>query len=63
MVALKNMKDRGITIIFITHKQNILTLADKLILIKDGKIVMYDTRDKVLEFLSQNKVPVIAKKQ
>jgi ATP-binding cassette subfamily C protein EexD len=52
MVALRNMKEKGMTILFITHRQNILSLADKLIVIKDGKIMMYDERDKVLKALA-----------
>lgn len=62
MMALNALKERGVTVIFITHKQNILTLADKLAVLKDGTLVYYDERDKVLAALSQNKAAV-AKKQ
>ncbi len=54
MSALKTLKKKGTTVIYITHKQNILSLADKLIVIKEGKLVMYDEREKVLNALSGN---------
>jgi len=55
MMALKALKDKGTTIIFITHKKNLLTLADKLIVIKDGIVMQYDERNKVLASLAQHK--------
>ena len=61
MMALNALKERGVTVIFITHKQNILTLADKLVVLKDGALVYYDERDKVLAALAQNKAAVAQK--
>lgn len=55
MMALRALKGKGTTIIFITHKKNLLALADKLIVIKDGIIMQYDERDKVLTSLAQHK--------
>lgn len=55
MVALRGLKERGTTIVFITHKKSLLSLADKLLIMKDGKVLKYDERDKVAEFLSSNK--------
>jgi len=52
MLALQRLKEQKITVVFITHKQNILKLADKLLVIKDGQVVMYNDRDKVIEALS-----------
>jgi PrtD family type I secretion system ABC transporter len=53
MMALRILKEQGSTIIFITHKRNILALADKIAVVRDGVVVMYDQRDKVLQALSQ----------
>jgi ATP-binding cassette subfamily C protein EexD len=58
-MALRVMKDRGITVIFVTHKQNILSLADKLIVMQDGKIVYYDEREKVMNALSGGQTKTI----
>ena len=55
-MALRVMKEKKITVIFITHKQNILSLADKLIVLKEGQVVYYDEREKVMEALSGKKV-------
>ena len=52
MSALKTLKEKGTTVVYITHKQNILSLADKLIVIQKGKLIMYDEREKVLNALS-----------
>jgi len=53
-MALRVMKEKGMTVLYITHKNNILSLADKLIWLKDGMVVNYDERDKVIEALSGN---------
>jgi len=55
MLALQRLKEQKITVVFITHKQNILKLADKLLVIKDGQVVMYNDRDKVIEALTPQK--------
>ena len=54
MMALNTLKKHKTTVIFITHKKNILTLADKLIVIKEGNLLMYGEKDKVLEKLASN---------
>jgi len=53
-MALRVMKEKGMTVLYITHKNNILSLADKLIWLKDGMVVNYDERDKVIAALSGN---------
>ena len=55
MMALRTLKEKGTTIIFITHKKNLLTLAEKLLVIKDGIVIQYDEKEKVLASLSQQK--------
>jgi ATP-binding cassette subfamily C protein EexD len=56
MMALNRLKEQKITVIFITHKQNIIKLADKILVMKDGKVAMYDERDKVIAALTQKQV-------
>ena len=63
MLALRKLKEKGITVLFITHKQNILSLADKLVVMKEGSLLYYDERDKVLQALSVNKTAALPKKQ
>ena len=46
------------TFILITHRQHLLSLVDRLILVDQGKIIMDGPRDKVIEALSQGKVKV-----
>lgn len=48
------------TFVLITHRQNLLTLVDRLILVDQGKIVMDDGRDRVLQALAQGRVGVPA---
>ena len=62
-MALQVMKEKGMTVIFITHKQNILSLADKLIVLKEGLVVYYDERDKVMQALSGTPPKEIAQKK
>lgn len=51
-MALRVMKEKGMTVIFITHKQNILSLADKLLVLKEGQVMFYNEREIVMEKLS-----------
>ncbi len=53
MMAIRTLKEKGTTVVFITHKKNILSLADKLLVINDGNIVYFDERDKVLRALAE----------
>ena len=52
MMALRIMKERGVTVLFVTHKTNLLGLADKLILMQDGLVTKYDTTQEVLASIS-----------
>ncbi len=46
--------------VLITHRQNLLTLVDRLILVDQGKIIMDGPRDRVLQALAQGKVELPA---
>ncbi len=48
------------TLILVTHRQQLLGLVDRLILVDQGRLVLDGSRDKVLEALSAGKVVVPA---
>ena len=50
--AIIEMKKRGSAIVLITHKTNVLTVADKLLLLRDGQVQLFGPRDQVLTALS-----------
>ncbi len=52
----KYSKDK--TLVLITHRQQLLTLVDRLILIDQGKVVMDGPRDKVIQAISSGGVEV-----
>ncbi len=47
---------KGRTLILITHKQTMLPLVDRLILLDQGKVMMDGPRDKVVEALQTGKI-------
>ncbi|MFA5546963.1 MAG: type I secretion system permease/ATPase [Porticoccaceae bacterium] len=47
--AMQKLKQRGCTTVLITHRPTILGLVDKIMVLADGQIVLFDNRDKVLE--------------
>ncbi len=51
--ALLQLKQNGSTVIFITHKLNLLNLADKIALLRDGMLAMYGTKEEVLTKLNK----------
>lgn len=46
--ALQQLKSSGQTLIFITHKTNILGLADKILMLNQGTVQLFGDRDEVL---------------
>lgn len=50
--ALSQMKDAGSTIMIITHRTSILSLVDKLMILKDGMVARFGQRDEILQALS-----------
>jgi ATP-binding cassette, subfamily C, type I secretion system permease/ATPase len=46
--AIRHLKQCGATVIFITHKTNMLSVADKVLLMEQGVIRLYGERDEVL---------------
>jgi ABC-type multidrug transport system ATPase subunit len=51
--ALATAKERGMTIIVITHRPSVLEAADKLLLLREGSVELFGPRDKVIERMQQ----------
>ena len=51
--TLVDLKYAGRTVVVVTHRKDILKMADKILLMAEGQIALYDTRDKVLAALAQ----------
>ena len=52
LAALAALKARGTTIILISHKPSAFALADKLLVLRDGKVSMYGPREEVMAHLT-----------
>jgi ATP-binding cassette, subfamily C, type I secretion system permease/ATPase len=46
--AIRFLKQHGSTVIFVTHKTNMLTLADKVLLMEQGAVRLYGEREEVV---------------
>lgn len=53
-------QSEGRTLVLITHRQHLLTLVDRLILMDNGRVVIDGPREKVIEALSKGRVEVPA---
>lgn len=51
--AILGLKQRQVTVIVITHRTSVLGAMEYLMVLKDGQIAAFDTRDKVLAQLAQ----------
>lgn len=49
--AIGELKERGATIVFVSHGARLLAVADKVLVLRDGGLVAYGPRDQVLEHL------------
>ena len=56
--ALQRLKESGSTIIIVTHRTAILSMTDKLMILKDGLISAFGERDEVLKALQTAKANV-----
>jgi len=48
---LKALKERGVTVVVITHRINLLELADRMLVLVDGGVTAFGPRDEVMEAL------------
>ncbi len=58
LLALRKMKESGSTILVITHRTSILTLVDKILLMKEGVVTNFGARDAVLREITPDKSKV-----
>lgn len=48
LACINSMKERGVTIVLISHRPNTLGTVDKLLLLRDGKAELFGPRDDVI---------------
>lgn len=53
VVAINELRQRGKTVILITHRTSIISVTSKLLLLRDGVAQMYGPTDQVLNALNQ----------
>jgi len=59
--AVLSMKARKATVVLITHRPNILSLVDKIMVLREGLVEMFAPRDEVLaKFARPGQVPAPA---
>lgn len=51
--ALIQLKQKQSTVLIITHRNNVLSKVDKLLILKDGALAVYGPRDQVIAHLQQ----------
>lgn len=51
--AVLNLKRHKSTLVLVTHKPNILSIVDSIMLLREGRIAMYDSRQEVLRKLAE----------
>lgn len=57
--ALRACKRRGATVIFVAHGSQLLDAADKLLVLRDGALMVYGPRDKVVAHLQSQNMPKV----
>jgi PrtD family type I secretion system ABC transporter len=55
LAALMELKKQKVTTIMVTHKPSLLSFVDKVLLLKDGQMVMFGPRDGVFQKLAGSK--------
>jgi ABC-type protease/lipase transport system fused ATPase/permease subunit len=55
--VLDHMKGEGVTIIVVSHKPNILRSADKMLVMRDGRVEMFGPKDQVMARVVQPAAP------
>jgi ATP-binding cassette, subfamily C, bacterial EexD len=56
-VALQSLKQKQVTVILITHRQNVLTKVDKLLVLHEGQLAVYGPREQVITHLKKQTPP------
>jgi ATP-binding cassette subfamily C exporter for protease/lipase len=55
MRALKSLKDKGATVVVISHRSNVLQAADKILILRDGQVQAFGPRDQILNAIKEAK--------
>lgn len=55
--TILEMKEKGSTIVLVTHRSSVLKVVDKLMILRDGQIVKFGSRDEVLQALAATTRP------
>lgn len=53
IATLAKLKAGGCTIVVMSHRRNVLEVADKLLMLRDGQVAMFGPRDEVLAALQK----------
>lgn len=56
VLALQDLKHRGKTLVLISHRPAVLNMVDKLLMLRDGAVQIFGTRDEVFTTLRQANV-------
>jgi ATP-binding cassette, subfamily C, bacterial exporter for protease/lipase len=51
--AVKSMKERGTTFVLMTHRTGILSVADKMLVLRDGQVQAFGPREEVMQALAK----------
>ncbi|GAB4255504.1 MAG: type I secretion system permease/ATPase [Methylomicrobium sp.] len=51
--AIRKLKEKQSTVVIITHRHNVLSKVDKLLILKDGTVAVYGPRDQVVAHLQK----------
>jgi ATP-binding cassette subfamily C protein EexD len=62
-VALQKMKETGATVFIISHRPNVLSRLDRIIVLNSGTLTMYGPRDQVIAELAQQQAKAQAQAQ
>ncbi|MGJ3230747.1 MAG: type I secretion system permease/ATPase [Oceanicaulis sp.] len=55
LAAMNGLKQAGVGIVLVAHRQAALEFVDKILVLKDGAVEIFDTRDAVLEVMRERR--------
>lgn len=57
LAALDQMKARGVTIVIVSHKPGVFRAADKMLVLREGRVEMFGPREQVMARVVQSAAP------
>ena len=60
LAALRTMKDRNETVVVVSHKPSMLQSADKLLVLREGRVELFGPRAAVMERLAKNATAAVS---